>query len=64
MAIPEIQRPFVWGATKVRDLMDSLYQGFAVGYIIAWRNPMVTLKPTDGLVVCAVAILSSPCWIF
>nr|WP_329614751.1 hypothetical protein [Pseudomonas marginalis] len=44
--------------------MDSLYQGFAVGYIIAWRNPMVTLKPTDGLVVCAVAILSSPCWIF
>ncbi|MBI5483034.1 MAG: hypothetical protein HY888_01065 [Deltaproteobacteria bacterium] len=26
IAIPEIQRPFVWDATKVRDLMDSLYQ--------------------------------------
>lgn len=26
-AVPEIQRPFVWGATKLRDLMDSLYQG-------------------------------------
>ncbi|ENA27915.1 hypothetical protein HMPREF1487_09098 [Pseudomonas sp. HPB0071] len=46
IAIPEIQRPFVWDATKVRDLMDSLYQGFPVGYIIAWRNPTVRLK--DG----------------
>ena len=46
IAIPEIQRPFVWSATKVRDLMDSLYQGYPVGYIIAWRNPNVRLK--DG----------------
>lgn len=46
IAIPEIQRPFVWSATKVRDLMDSLYQGYPVGYIIAWRNPSVKLK--DG----------------
>lgn len=46
IAIPEIQRPFVWDSTKVRDLMDSLYQGFPVGYIIAWRNPTVKLK--DG----------------
>ena len=46
IAIPEIQRPFVWDASKVRDLMDSLYQGFPVGYIIAWRNPTVKLK--DG----------------
>ena len=27
IAIPEIQRPFVWDATKVRDLIDSLYNG-------------------------------------
>lgn len=46
IAIPEIQRPFVWDATKVRDLLDSLYQGFPVGYLIAWRNPNVRLK--DG----------------
>ncbi len=46
IAIPEIQRPFVWDSSKVRDLMDSLYQGFPVGYIIAWRNPTVKLK--DG----------------
>lgn len=46
IAIPEIQRPFVWKSSKVRDLMDSLYQGFPIGYVIAWRNPNVKLK--DG----------------
>jgi hypothetical protein len=46
IAIPEIQRPFVWEATKVRDLLDSLYQGYPIGYLIAWRNPTVKLK--DG----------------
>ena len=35
IAIPEIQRPFVWDATKVRNLLDSLYQGYPVGYLIA-----------------------------
>lgn len=46
IAIPEIQRPFVWEATKVRNLLDSLYQGYPVGYLISWRNPTVKLK--DG----------------
>lgn len=46
IAIPEIQRPFVWDATKVRDLLDSLAKGFPVGYMIVWRNPDVKLK--DG----------------
>ena len=46
IAIPEIQRPFVWNASKVRDLMDSLYHGYPVGYLIAWRNPDIKLK--DG----------------
>lgn len=46
IAIPEIQRPFVWDATKVRNLLDSLYQGYPVGYLIVWRNPSVKLK--DG----------------
>ena len=48
IAIPEIQRPFVWDSSKVRDLMDSLYQGYPIGYVIAWRNPNVKLK--DGSV--------------
>ncbi|MCG8761952.1 DUF262 domain-containing protein [Tenacibaculum finnmarkense] len=44
IAIPEIQRPFVWKNAKVRDLIDSLYRGYPVGYIITWRNPDVKLK--------------------
>ncbi|SET00477.1 GmrSD restriction endonuclease domain-containing protein [Anaerobranca gottschalkii] len=46
VAIPEIQRPFVWDSTKVRDLIDSLYKGYPVGYLITWRNPDIRLK--DG----------------
>lgn len=48
IAIPEIQRPFVWDTTKIRDLMDSLYRGYPIGYIIAWKNPDVRLK--DGTI--------------
>jgi hypothetical protein len=48
IAIPEIQRPFVWDSSKVRDLIDSLYKDYPVGYVIAWRNPNVRLK--DGTV--------------
>jgi hypothetical protein len=44
VAIPEIQRPFVWKNTKVRDLLDSLYNDYPVGYIITWRNPDTRLK--------------------
>jgi hypothetical protein len=46
IAVPEIQRPFVWDATKVRNLLDSLYHGFPVGYLVVWRNPTIKLK--DG----------------
>src|SRR3989338_5836338 len=46
IAIPEIQRPFVWEPVKVRNLLDSLYEGYPIGYLIAWRNPNVKLK--DG----------------
>jgi len=44
IAIPEIQRPFVWRRSQVRDLMDSLYKGYPTGYIIIWKNPYVKLK--------------------
>lgn len=46
IAVPEIQRPFVWEATKVRDLIDSLFRGYPVGYLITWQNPNIKLK--DG----------------
>ncbi|MEA3273504.1 MAG: DUF262 domain-containing protein [Patescibacteria group bacterium] len=44
IVIPEIQRPFVWESKKVRNLMDSLYQEFPIGYIITWKNPNIRLK--------------------
>lgn len=55
IAIPEIQRPFVWDATKVRKLLDSLYRGFPVGYLIIWKNPSVRLK--DGTISSGKKIL-------
>jgi len=55
IAIPEIQRPFVWSSTKVRDFLDSLYNGYPVGYLIAWRNPNVKLK--DGSISVGKRIL-------
>jgi len=44
IAIPEIQRPFVWKGSQVRDLIDSLYSGYPTGYLIIWQNPTVKLK--------------------
>lgn len=48
IAIPEIQRPFVWSANKVRDLIDSLYHGYPVGYLITWPKSGVSLR--DGTI--------------
>ena len=38
VALPDIQRPFVWGTTKARDLLDSMYKGFPVGYLLFWET--------------------------
>ena len=46
VVIPEIQRSFVWKATQVRDLIDSLYNGYPVGYLIVSRSHEMRLK--DG----------------
>lgn len=46
VAIPEIQRPFVWKGKQVRDLVGSLFRGSSAGYLIIWQNPDVKLK--DG----------------
>ena len=46
IAIPEIQRPFVWKASQVRDLIDSMYRGYPAGYLIISQSPDMKLK--DG----------------
>jgi uncharacterized protein with ParB-like and HNH nuclease domain len=38
IGLPDIQRPFVWSAAQVRDLFDSMYKGFPVGYLLFWAN--------------------------
>jgi hypothetical protein len=38
VALPDIQGPFVWQASKVRDLLDSMYKGFPVGYLLFWET--------------------------
>lgn len=38
LALPDIQRPFVWKSTKVRDLLDSMYRGFPVGQMMFWKT--------------------------
>lgn len=38
IALPELQRPFVWPKAKVRDLFDSMYRGFPVGFLLFWAT--------------------------
>ena len=38
IGLPDIQRPFVWGTSKVRDLFDSMYCGYPIGYLLFWEN--------------------------
>lgn len=44
IAIPELQRPFVWKPKEVKDLIDSLYNGYPIGYLIVWQNSKVRTK--------------------
>ena len=38
VGLPDIQRPFIWKNAKVRDLFDSMYRGYPVGYMLLWQN--------------------------
>lgn len=42
IGLPDIQRPFVWKNWKVRDLFDSMYRGYPVGYLLLWKNALST----------------------
>ena len=49
IGLPDIQRPFVWSAAKVRDLFDSMYRGFPVGYLLFWSNAQMNGVRQIGL---------------
>lgn len=38
LRLPDLQRPFVWPKTKVRDLLDSMYRGYPVGELMFWNR--------------------------
>lgn len=48
IGLPDIQRPFVWPTTKVRDLFDSMYRGFPIGYLLFWENGYSDTHRTIG----------------
>ncbi len=51
IGLPDIQRPFVWKNAKVRDLFDSMYKGYPIGYLLFWQNavnPGVRTIGTDN----------------
>ena len=49
IGLPEIQRPFVWKNNKVRDLFDSMYKGYPVGYFLFWENGVVDAGRAIGV---------------
>ena len=49
IGLPEIQRPFVWKNAKVRDLFDSMYKGFPVGYLLFWENGAANADRSIGI---------------
>ncbi len=48
IGLPDIQRPFVWKNSKVRDLFDSMYKGYPVGYLLFWQNGLIADTRTIG----------------
>jgi hypothetical protein len=44
LALPELQRPFVWKKSEVRDLLDSMYKGFPVGHLMLWSTTNETSR--------------------
>ncbi|MGB4235864.1 MAG: DUF262 domain-containing protein [Methanoregulaceae archaeon] len=49
IGLPDIQRPFIWKNVKVRDLFDSMYSGYPVGYLLFWQNALTEGVRTIGL---------------
>jgi uncharacterized protein with ParB-like and HNH nuclease domain len=49
IGLPDIQRPFVWKDNKVRDLFDSMYKGYPVGYLLFWANGFDDTARTIGV---------------
>jgi len=48
LGLPDLQRPFVWKRSRIRDLFDSLYKGFPTGYFLFWSTPQKVDRHSIG----------------
>lgn len=49
LGLPELQRPFIWKDSKVRDLFDSMMRGYPIGYLMLWKCPSLDKKKGIGV---------------
>lgn len=49
IGLPDLQRPFVWPNAKIRDLFDSMYRGYPIGYLLFWQNALTERTKTIGV---------------
>ena len=49
LGLPELQRPFIWKDSKVRDLFDSMMRGYPIGYLMLWECPALEKKKSIGV---------------
>ena len=49
LGLPELQRPFIWKDSKVRDLFDSMMRGYPIGYLMLWECPTLDKKKSIGI---------------
>lgn len=49
LGLPELQRPFIWRDSKVRDLLDSMMRGYPIGYLMLWECPRVGKEKLIGV---------------
>jgi hypothetical protein len=49
LLLPEIQRDFVWKRPSVESLVDSLFNGLPIGFLLVWKPATaVAAKPVHG----------------
>lgn len=49
LGLPELQRPFIWKDSKVRNLFDSMMRGYPIGYLMLWECQSPNKKKTIGV---------------
>src|SRR5580704_11572282 len=46
--VPEFQRKYVWRASKVAELVDSLWRGYPIGTLLLWESSYESAQTALG----------------